>query len=522
MGSPVFVLSEGSERTQGKDAQASNIQAAKAVSESVRTTLGPKGMDKMLVDDTGEVVITNDGVTILDEMDIEHPAAQMLVEVSQSQEEEVGDGTTTAAVLAGQLLAKAEDLLDDDVHPTTIVRGYAAAREIALETIEEQTLSDELDDEQLQKVARSSMTGKGTGDVDAGRLAELVVEGIRHVQSEDGVARGDVTVHAQTGEAATATELVQGVVVEDEPVRGDMPRTVEDADIAVFDTPLEPRAREANVQVEYNIESVDQLNDAIEAEESEMSGLAEGIVESGVDVVFVRNHDVDDRVAAHLADHGILVVENIDADPATAITRATGASYVAEPDELDDDTIGHADRVRAETFADDELVFVEGGAEAESVTLFARGGTQHVSDELERAVNDALDVVAAALDEGGVVPGAGAIESKMANAIRDEAAGVEGRQQLAVEAYAEALDSLPRTLAENTGMDQIDALVDMRAANDSGVGGIITTDETGTVSDPIEAGVIDPAAVKREAVLSASEAATMIVRIDDVITADGN
>ncbi|MFB6217590.1 MAG: thermosome subunit alpha [Halobacteriaceae archaeon] len=518
----MFVLTEDSERTQGEDAQASNIAAAKAVAESVRTTLGPKGMDKMLVDDTGEVVITNDGVTILDEMDIEHPAAEMLVQVSEAQEDEVGDGTTTAAVLAGQLLAEAEDLIDDEVHPTTIVQGYAAARGIALETIEAETLGDETDDELLRKVAKSSMTGKGTGDIDAGRLAELVVEAIRHVETDEGVERGNVTVKAWTGASSSATELVEGVVIEDEPVRTEMPTTVEDATIAVFDDDLEPRSRDVTASVEYNVDSLDQLNEAIDAENEEMAGYAQGIIDAGVDVVFIRNHDMDDRVAERLAAAGVLVVENIDADPATALAQATGASYVADPEELDGDTVGHAEEVRVETYGDDTLVFVEGGADAETVTLFARGGTEHVSDELERAVTDALDVVAAAIDAGGVVPGAGAIEAKLAGAIRDEAAGVEGRQQLAVEAFADALDTIPRTLAENIGMDQIDALVDIRAGNEAGVAGVIMEGETGAIGDPIEEGVLDPAAVKREAVKSATEAATMIVRIDDVISANSD
>jgi thermosome len=518
MGSPVFVLSEGSERTQGQDAQSSNIAAGKAVSESVRTTLGPKGMDKMLVDDTGEVVITNDGVTILDQMDIEHPAAQMLVEVSQAQEDEVGDGTTTAAVLAGQLLAEAEDLLDDDVHPTTIVKGFAAAREIALDTVEEQILDDELDDDLLWKVAKSSMTGKGTGDVDAGALAELVVDAVRAVETDTGVRRDEIAVHARTGAASSATELVEGVLVEEEPVREDMPQSVEDAHIALFSSGLEPRADDTSVSVEYNIENVDQLNAALDAEDTELSGYAEAIVDAGVDVV-ISSDDIADRVAEELAAAGVLAVENVGSDDASAVAAATGATYLASTEELGADALGHAERLRLETFDDEDVLFVEGGAQAESVTMFVRGGTEHVSDELERAVGDALDVVAAAIDAGGVVPGAGATEAKMANAIRDAAAGVSGRQQLAVEAFAAALDAIPRTLAENVGMDQIDALVDVRAGNESGVAGIISVGEDGEVGDPIEAGVLDPAAVKREAVLSATEAATMIVRIDDVISA---
>jgi len=519
MGSPVFVLSEDSERTQGQDAQTSNITAAKAVAESVRTTLGPRGMDKMLVGDTGDVVITNDGVTILEEMDIEHPAAQMLVQVSQAQEEDVGDGTTTAAVLAGQLLAEAEDLLDEDVHPTTIVEGYAAARDIGLDAIDDETLDEEIDDEILEEVARSSMTGKGTGDLDAGPLAELVVRAIRGVHNDDGVNRGNLTVTARSGATTSASELIEGVVVEEEPAREDMPHSVEDATLAVLDSDLEPSEPDAS-SVDYEIESVDQLNEAIDAEETKLAQYADDITESGVDVLVLRDSDIDDRVAERLAAEDVLVVEDVDTDVAAEIVATTGAEYVVETDEIGEETVGHAERVHTEQFDDDTLTFIEGNADNGSVTLLVRGGTTHVSDELERAINDAVDVVTAAINRGGVVPGAGAIETRMAGAIRDEAAAIEGRQQLAAEAFADALDTIPRTLAGNLGVDQIDALVDLRAANEEGVAGIISTGESGEVGDPIEAGVLDPVAVKREAIESATEAATMIARIDDVISAE--
>ncbi len=516
-GQPLFILSEDSERTRGDDAQSSNITAGKAVSESVRTTLGPRGMDKMLVSDSGDVVITNDGATILDEMDIEHPAAQMLAEVAETQEEEVGDGTTTAAILAGELLKQAEDLLDDDVHPTTIVEGYHEASELATEAIREVTLDADVSEAQLRQVAESSMTGKGTGDVAAGDLAETVVSAIEHVR--DGrVAREDIAIHAQTGASSSATELVEGVVVDEEPVSDDMPRSVEDAAIAVIDADLE--VRESEIDAEYNVSNVDQLNAAIESEEAELRGYAEGIDAVGTDVAFVTG-DIDDRVATHLADRGILAFESIDDDDAKAIVSATAAHRAGSVEVLGAADLGEADTVRVEKFGDEELVFIEGGAAAESVTLFARGGTEHVVDELERALSDALDVVAAAIDSGGVVAGAGATEIAISDHIREAAAGVEGRKQLAVEAYADAVDVLPRTLASNTGMDPIDALVDLRAEFEaSGTAGIISEGQSGIIGDPVEYGVLDPAAVKREAIGSATEAATMIVRIDDVIAAN--
>ncbi len=518
-GRPMFVLAEDTERTHGRDAQTSNIDAGKAVSEAVRTTLGPRGMDKMLVSDTGDVTITNDGATILNTMDIDHPAAQMIVEVAESQEAEVGDGTTTAAVLAGELLAKAEDLLEDDVHPTTIVEGYARARDIAIEAVEEQVLDAETDDELLGQVAESSMTGKGTGDVTTERLAEVVVEAIRHVDGEDGVAREDVRVHTQTGASSSATELVPGVVTDEEPAHANMPREVSDATIAVVDEEL--GVREAEIDAEYSVESVEQLTAAVDAERRELESYAESLSAAGVDVVLATD-SIADGAAAALADAGILAFESVDDDEARAIASATGASRSGKVEDVEDADLGRAETVRVRTFGDEDLVFVEGGAAAESVTVLIRGGTEHVVDELERALSDALDVVAAALDAGGVVPGAGATEIVVADRVREAAAGVEGRRQLAVEAFADAVDVLARTLAENTGMDPIDALVDLRTENESrdGRAGVIATGQHGEVGDPVEAGVLDPVAVKREAFESATEAATMIARIDDVIAAE--
>jgi thermosome len=519
-GQPLFILDEDSERTSGEDAQSSNITAGKAVSEAVRTTLGPRGMDKMLVSDDGDVVITNDGATILDEMDIEHPAAQMLSEVAETQEEEVGDGTTTAAVLAGELLSQAESLLDDDVHPTTIVEGYHEAAALAAEAIDEATLDADVSDDQLVEVAESSMTGKGTGDVAAESLAETVVDAVRHVDGdrEKGVDRGNITIHAQAGASSSATELIEGVIVDEEPIHDDMPRRVEDADIAVVDADLE--VRESNIDAEYSVSNVDQLNAAIDAEEEELRGYAEAVAETGADVLFVDG-DVEDRVGAYLAEKGILAFEGIDSDDVPSIVSATGASRVGSVDSLEADDLGTAGTIRVEKYGDEELVFVEGGAAAEAVTIFARGGTDHVVDELERALRDALDVVTAALDAGGVVAGAGATEIAVADHIRESSASIEGRKQLAVEAFADAVDVLPRTLAENTGMDPIDALVDLRAKHEeTGRAGIISEGQTGVIDDPVDHGVLDPAAVKHEAVESANEAATMIVRIDDVISAE--
>ncbi len=515
---PLFILSEGNERTKGQAAQDSNIRAGKAVANSVRTTLGPKGMDKMLVGSSGDVTITNDGATILDTMDIEHPAAQMIVEVAQTQEVEVGDGTTTAAVLAGELLSQAEELLDDDLHPTVIVEGYHEAARLAQEAIDEQVLDIDLDDDILQSVAESSMTGKGTGDVAADILAERVVSAVQQVATDDGVDRDDIRIHTQTGAASSATELVDGVILSEAPANANMPRQVTNGSVAILETELDVRTSEADA--EYSISSVDQLNAAVEAEDSELRGYAKALSEAGVDVVFCTK-SIDDRVAGYLADAGILAFSSVSSKKSKALAKATGAKHLGTVDDIEADDLGSLDSISIETYGDDDVAFVDGGADSNYVTLFVRGSTDHVVDELERALNDAIDVVIAALDKGGVVGGAGASEIAISAYVRSRAASIEGRKQLAIEAFASAVDSLPRTLAENTGMDAIDALVDLRGRHDSeGIAGIVATGRSGEIGDPVEAGIIDPAAVKREAVKSATEAATMILRIDDVITAE--
>ena len=517
-GQPVFVLSDDAERTQGKDAQQANVAAGKAIAEAVRTTLGPNGMDKMLVSD-GDVVVTNDGATILEEMDIEHPAADMLVEVAGTQEDEVGDGTTTAAVLTGELLTQAEDLLDDDIHPTAIAEGYARARDIALRTVEEEALTGEVDDDILRQVAESAMTGKGTGGATAEQLAAAVVDAVRRAQGEDGeVSADDVQVVARSGRSSTATEVIEGIAIDDEPMRESVPRRYEDATVAVVDQDF--RLPEANVDFEYDITDTAQVDQAVAAEEGRLQERIDLLVENDVDVLYLANRtDDDDYVASNLADAGILAFDNAKDREVPAFARAVGANTITNLREAREEDFGHADVVRRETYDDEELTFFEREG-ADLVTLFVRGGTGYVVDELERAVQDGVDAVVGAVNGGGVVPGAGATEIAIANALRDEAASIEGREQLAVEAFAEAAEAVPRTLAQNAGMDPIDALVELRAANESGRAGVLGVGAGARVGDPVEAGVLDPAAVKRSAVRAAVESATMIVRIDDVISAN--
>nr|WP_245883367.1 thermosome subunit alpha [Halalkaliarchaeum desulfuricum] len=516
-GQPMFVLSEDTERTSGRDAQSANIQAGKAVAESVRTTLGPNGMDKMLVSDSGDVVVTNDGATVLEEMDIEHPAAEMLVDVAESQDEEVGDGTTTAAALAGELLSETEELLENDVHPTTIVEGYLTAREVALETVEELTLEGEVDNEILQQVAETAMTGKGTGGVTPSTLADAVVEAVRHVDGDGDLDRDAIEVVARAGRSSAATEVIEGVIADADYVGRERPAPVSDAAVAILDADLD--LAETEVDAEYQIGNVDQLNAAVESEREQYRDMAESVVDADADVL-VTTGEVADTTAGILAREGVVVFEDVSSSTARTIARATGAGLLGTVDGLESDDLGAAETVRVESYDDDDLAFFEGGAAADTVTLFLRGGTEGVLDELERAVTDGVDAAVAALNTGGVVPGAAAVEIAVAGAIREAAAGVEGREQLAVEAFADAVDAIPRTLATTAGEDPIDALADLRAANGDGRAGLVSTGGEVEVADPVDHGVLDPAEVKREVFRNATEASTLITRIDDVISAN--
>jgi thermosome len=518
MQQPLYVLAESTQRTSGADARRSNVAAGRAVANAVRTTLGPRGMDKMLVDSSGEVVVTNDGATILREMDIEHPAAQMLVEVAESQEAEVGDGTTTAAVLAGELLARAEDLLDDDVHATAVVEGYHEALRLALDAVDGLVIEGDADRDTLLTAARSAMTGKGTGDIATHALAEIVVDAVLQVADDERrVDRDDIRVFTRTSASAAATELVRGVVFETEPANDNMPRSVADATVAVLDTKLDVRSGE--VDTEYTITSVEQLDAALSAEDAERRAIAETLSEAGVDVVF-SSKKVSGPVAAYLADAGILAFSNVKTSEARAFARATGARRLGTLDDIETDDLGAAASVRIERHGGDDVAFLEGTDDSRTVTLFVRGSTDHVVDETERAIDDTLGVTVAAYADGETVPGAGAVEVAIADSLRAGANAATGRKALAVEAFADAVDAIPRTLAENAGLDPIDAIVDLRARHErEGVAGIVIDGAAVAVTDPRSEHVVDPAAVKREALESATEAATMVLRIDDVIAA---
>ena len=513
---PLIVLSEDSQRTSGKDAQSMNITAGKAVAEAVRTTLGPKGMDKMLVDSTGDVVVTNDGVTILGEMEIEHPAADMIVEVAETQESEVGDGTTSAVVVSGELLKKAEDLLDQDIHATTLAQGYRQAAEEAKSALEDAAIDvDEDDTDVLQSIAATAMTGKGAENA-RDTLAELVVDAVRSVADEDEVDTDNIKVENVVGGAIENSELVEGVIVDKERVHDDMPYFAEDADVAVLDDALE--VRETEIDAEVNVTDPDQLQQFLDQEEEQLREMVDQIVDAGADVVFAQD-GIDDMAQHFLAQEDILAVRRAKSDDAERLARATGARIVSNVDDLTEDDLGFAGSVAQKDVGGDQRIFVEDVEEAKSVTLILRGGTEHVVDEVERAIEDSLGVVSVTLEDGKVLPGGGAPEIAVAQALSEFADSVGGREQIAVEAFTEALDVIPRTLAENAGLDPIDSIVELRSAHDGGDTTAGLDARSGEVINMEEEGVVEPLRVKTQAIESATEAAVMILRIDDVIAA---
>ncbi|PSQ28248.1 thermosome subunit [Halobacteriales archaeon QS_9_68_17] len=513
---PMIVLSEDSQRTSGKDAQSMNITAGQAVSEAVRTTLGPKGMDKMLVDSTGDVVVTNDGVTILKEMDIEHPAANMIVEVAETQEDEVGDGTTSAVVVSGELLSQAEELLDQDIHATTLAQGYRQAAEEAKNILEEIAIDVSEDDTDiLTQIAATAMTGKGAESA-KDLLAELVVDSVRAVADDDGIDTDDIKVEKVVGGSIENSELVEGVIVDKERVHENMPYFVEDADIAVLDDALE--VKETEIDAEVNVTDPDQLQQFLDQEEEQLEEMVDQLADVGADVVFAQD-GIDDMAQHYLAQEGIIAVRRVKSSDADKLARSTGARVVGNLDDIEEDDLGFAGSVAQKDIGGDQRIFVEDVDEAKSVSLILRGGTEHVVDEVERAIEDSLGVVRVTLEDGQVLPGGGAPETELALQLRQFADSVGGREQLAVEAFADALEINPRTLAENAGLDPIDSLVDLRSQHDGGATGAGLDAYTGDIIDMEGEGVVEPLRVKTQAIESATEAAVMILRIDDVIAA---
>ena len=508
---PLIILPEGTTRNLGRDAQRNNILAGKVLAETVRTTLGPKGMDKMLVDGLGEIVVTNDGVTILKEMDIEHPAAKMLVEVAKTQEDEVGDGTTTAVIIAGELLKRSEELLDQEIHPTIIALGYRQAAQKAIELLDQISI-DADDKDTLLKVAMTAMTGKGTEKARE-PLAELIVGAVSQVVEDGKVDSEQIKIESKDGAAIEDSELVSGVIIDKEKVHPGMPSEINGAKIALVNSAIE--VKETEVDAEIRITDPAQMQAFIEQEENMIKEMVDELVAAGANVLFCQK-GIDDLAQHYLSKAGILATRRVKKSDMEKLAKATGAKIVTNIEDLSADDLGDAGLVAEDKVSGDDMIFVKECKDPKAVTLLLRGSTSHVVDEIERAVEDAIGVVASTVEDGKVVVGGGAPEIAIAKGLKDYAETISGREQLAVTAFAEALEVVPRTLAENAGLDSIDSLVDLRAAHEDSIYMGLNVFEGG-VTDMKEAGVIEPQRVKKQAIQSAAEAAEMILRIDDVI-----
>lgn len=519
-GQPILILPEGTLRQQGKGAQGSNIAAAKAVADAVRTTLGPKGMDKMLVDSIGDIVITNDGVTILDEMEIEHPAAKMMVDVAKTQNEEVGDGTTTAVVVAGELLKKAGELLEQDIHPTVITRGFKLARDESLKILNEIAVPVTLkDDAMLQKIALTSMSGKSMERATP-ILAKIVVDAVKQVATEEdgkiSIDKTDIKREKKHGGSAEDTELIKGIVMDKEVVHPGMPKLVKDAKIALIDAALEVKETETDAQI--RITSPEQMQAFVEQEQRMLKQMVEKVIASGATVLFSQK-GIDDVAQHFLAKKGILAARRVKKSDMEKLAKATGARIVTSLDELNSEDLGYSKVVEEKKIGGEEMIFVRECKIPKAVTILVRGSTDHVVDEVDRSVEDAVGAVASALEDGKIVYGAGSPEAEIARRIRKFADGFSGREQLAILSFADAMEVIPRALAENGGLDPINVLVELRAAHEKGNVTYGVSIEDCGVGDAVKIGVVEPLKVKTQAMESASEAAEMILRIDDVISA---
>jgi len=516
-GQQVLILREGTARSRGREAQHSNIEAARVVGEVVKTVLGPKGMDKMLVDSFGDVTITNDGATILKEMDVQHPAAKMMVEVAKTQDNEVGDGTTTAVILAGELLSKAQELVDKDVHPTIVADGYRKAAEKALTYLAEMGIKVRATDRgSLKKIALTSMAGKLAKDY----LASLAVEAVLQVaEPSDGGFRvdiDDVRIQKKPGESLENTRLIQGIVVDKEVVHPGMPKLVRNAKIALLDCALEIEKTEFDAKI--NIERPEQMKAFLDEEEQMLRGMVDRIEKSGATVV-VCQKGIDDVAQSFLARRKILTVRRAKKSDLEKIARATGGKIVTNLEELAASDLGEASLVEERKIGEDKWTFIEGCKNPKAVTVLIRGGTDRIIDEAERSLHDALMVVKDVVQEPFIVAGGGSVEEEVSRRLRAWGQGLPGREQLAVSAFADALEIVPLTLAENAGLDPLDIIVKLRANHEKGELWSGVDAFSGDVQDMGKLDVYEPLSVKKQIIKSASEAATMILRIDDVIAA---
>ncbi len=517
-GTPVLILREGASRSRGRDAQHANIMAAKIVAEAVKSSLGPKGMDKMLVDSFGDVTITSDGRTVLDEMDIQHPAAKMMVEVAKTQDNEVGDGTTTAVVVSGELLSKAEDLINKNVHPTVIIDGYKKAAEKALEVLEKIAIKVAPTDKKfLRKIAMTSMASKLVSE-NRDYLADVAVDAILAVAEKAGnkykADLDDVKIQKKAGESIRDTKLINGIVVDKEIVHPGMPKRIENAKIALLDTALEIEKTEFDAKI--NIESPDQMEAFLKQEENMLKEMVNKIVKVGANVV-VCQKGIDDLAQHFMARKNILAVRRVKKSDMEGLTKATGGKIVNNLSGITKKDLGYAAIVEERKIGDDKMTFIEGCKHPHSVTILIRGGTERIVDEAERSIHDALCVIRDVTEEPEIVAGGGAPELEVGRRLKNYAESLPGREQLAVMCFAEALEAVPITLAENAGLDPIDIISELRARHEKAGLWIGVDVFNSKVGDMRKADVYEPLAVKKQILKSATEAATMILKIDDVI-----
>ncbi len=515
-GQPIIIVDSSKERTQGKDALSMNINAAKAVSNIVKTTLGPKSMDKMLVNAIGDIVLTNDGATILKEMDIEHPTAKMMVEVARTQEKIAGDGTTTAVVLTGALLENAQELIEIGVHSTMIVKGYRSAAEMAVTLLEDLAVPVTADDKEiLNKIAKTSITGKAIeayGDM----LSSICVDAILAIWDNGTInIDDDILITQDAGSRINDTELIKGVVLNKWRIHPNMPKKIKNAKIALVDTPIELGKTDNKSKVQ--IQSADQMAAFVEQEENSFKVMVDAIVQSGANVVFCSK-GIDDHAVHYLQKNNIYATRRVKDGEMKNISRATGARIIRNVHEIEADDLGYAGLVEQEGESEVGKTYIKECTNAKSVTIIVRGGTEHVTENVERSLDDALHVVKNVIEDGTIVSGGGAPEIEVALGLRAHAASVGGREQMAISAFADAIESIPKALAENAGHDTINAILNLRAAHtDMKNAGLNVF--TGEIEDMLENGIVDPLRVKIQAIKSASEAATMILRVDDVLKA---
>ena len=520
---PVFILKEGTRREKGKGAQFNNITAARAIADSVRSTLGPRGMDKMLVESMGDVVITNDGVTILKEIDVEHPAAKMLVEVAKTQDEECGDGTTTAVILAGELLKKAEAMIEQNVPPTVISGGYRMAAQKARDLLDDLAINvTSSDKETLMDIARTSMISKS---VSASRdlLADVAGKAVSAVAEKNGEGKWEVDddniqIVKKQGGSMDDTQMIAGIIVDKEAVHPAMPKKVESAKIALVDSALEVKKTEIDAKIEITDPS--QLQAFLAEEENMLKKMVAKVKSSGANVLFCQK-GIDDLAQHYLGKEKIYAVRRVKKSDMEKLAKATGANLVTKLDDLKADDLGIAQLVEEKKIADDRMTFVTGCKNPKAVSILIRGGTEHVVDEIDRSLNDAISVVSVAFEDGKLVTGGGSTAIELALKLRDYAASIGGREQIAIDAFASAMEVVPTALSENAGLDPIDVLIELRQAHKGGKKYAGINVFTGKVTDMKKERVLEPIRVGRQAISSATDAAVMILRIDDVIASKG-